>query len=322
MPLTFGEIVRDVAQYAGRAGVCATSEEARKFAKQVMQYVLFSGSYSGIRQVDLCAVRGCISLPPEVETPLKVRICDEVANVWNRWTTFNAVTTELDDCPPAERVLAELGNYTPLAHPLPHGGSIIGVEGSCDESPEAYVHVQGADPYGNEIYTMFQGEQIPGERYQIQKGVIRHGQVKFGTIRAVVKSRTDGYAMLYAVDPLSGSRRFLAAYTPVDEKPLYKAYKLLMPNCPEIIKVSILARVKLKDNYHDNELTMFDNSLAMILAAQRIQAEKNNDVQVAEYKKRAVDDNLNQEAGYKKTANTPIAVFAPLSGRAIKNIIR
>lgn len=82
----------------------------------------------------------------------------------------------------------------------------------------------------------------------------------------------------------------------------------------------MLCRVKLRDKYHDNELTFFENNIAIMLAAQHIQSELNDDIQVASYKRTALGDALDKEAGYKKQSGKPLDVYLHTSGGSIKNI--
>jgi len=322
MALTFGEIRKLVAPYAGRAGLCPEDAEVARFSRLVMETLLYSGSNAGVRRLNILACKGCIALPPEVEVPLKARIDHQVANIWDKWFTFHSVNEDLDrNCRPAGEVMMEDGDFTPIAYPLPPNGSQIGVMGLCKESEDASVIIQGKDTTGHPIFTMWKGEQIGGEKIAISKGVIKYGQVKFGSIDAVLKSKTNGYVSLFAVCPKTNGRTLLAEYTPQDEKPLYRKFKIISRNCAPIVHVSMLCRVRLKDNYHDNDITFFDNSLAVILASQRVQSEVNMDSENANYKNQAVVDILNKESDYKKINGSPVDVYHPLSGGSIRNII-
>jgi len=322
MALTFGEIKEIVAPYAGRTGKCPDDEETAKFARIVMENLLYSGSHAGLRRLNILAAKGCISLPPEVEVPLKARIDHRVANIWNKWFSFHSVNEDIENrCRPAGEVLIEDGDFTPLAYPLPPSGSLIGVMGICDEGPDASVIIQGKDPTGREVYTIFRGEELTGEKIGICKGVIKYGQVCFAQIDAVLKTKTNGYVSLFSVCPQTNERTLLADYTPLEEKPLYRKFRVVSRSCGPIAHVSMLCRVRLKDNYHTNDITFFENNLAVLLAAQRIQAEVNNDSQVAGYKTAALADMLEKESSYKKINGNPIDVFFPLSGGSIKNLI-
>lgn len=321
MPLTFGEIKKLVAPYAGRAGKCADADGVSLFAKQVMEYLLLEGSPEAIRKICILAFRGCLSLPPEIETPLEAKIDRHVANVWNKWLTYHSTDRVSEQCSPIGHILEEDGTQTPLAYGLPEGGSVVGVMGECEESDDAFVIIQGNDPQGRPIFTMFDGEQIAGEKFRIQKNNTRYGQVVWGEITNVLKSRTNGYVNCYAVNPQLKTQRFLANWSPLEEKPMYRKYRVVSRNCPPIVHITMLARVRLRDNYHDNEVTFFDNSLAILLGAQRIQAEVNIDLQTAAFKKQGVEDILEKEAGYKKKPGGPVDMYFPLSGGSIRNIV-
>jgi hypothetical protein len=321
MPLTFGRIREIVAPYAGRSGLCADDKQVAIFARSVMQYLLFSGSEAAIRKVCIQAVKGCLTLPPEIEIPLKVRVDRAVGTVWNKWMTYHSQGEGWENCPPCGNSLQEEGE-TPLQYPLPVGGSQVGVLAKCDEDQESSVIIQGTDPTGREIYTTHRGEKICGEKLTLKKNQVKYGQVKFGHVTSVLKERTNGYVLLYAVNPAHNTQQFLADYSPAEERPSYQRFRLTTPGCADrIVSLSMLVRVRLKDNYHDNELTIFDNELALMLGAQRIQAETNDNTEVSNYKRQAVEDILEKEGSYKAKKGDPVEVFFPLSGGSIFNII-
>lgn len=323
MPLTFKEFRSIVAPYAGRAGKCAIASEVATFSRQVMEYLLYSGSESGVKKLCIQAHRGCLSLPPEVELPIKVRVDNRSADLWSKWHTFHSDDPKnWDRCSPASDVLREEGSRTPLAYDLPTGGAVLGVMATCDEDPNAGVIIQSQDLSGREVYTTHQGEQIAGEKFSLKKNEIRYGRVLVGNVTGVIKPQTNGYVVLYAVDPQRNRIiKFLADWNPSEEKPLYRKFKVDLRGCDHVANISMLCRVRLKDSYLDNELTLFDNSLAVLIGAQRVQAEVNNDIQTAGYKKGAVEDLLEKEGGYKKISGNPVDVYHPLSGGAIRNIV-
>ncbi len=321
MSLTFADVKKLVAPYAGRAGKCYDAADTASFARSVMEYLLYSGSQSGIRKLCILAHRGCISLPPEVEVPIKVRIDHKVSTIWNKWYSFHSSSEGFDKCIAANDILIEDGSLTPLAYGLPTNGSVVGIIGTCEEEEGAFVTIQGKDTTGRQVYTTFNGEQIAGEKFLIKKNQLRYGKVRFGEITGITKPRTNGYISLYAVTPITDSRTFLADYAPSDEHPLYRKFIVNSTECANIAHLSMLCRVKLRDSYLDNELTFFDNALAIQLGAQRIQGEVNNDAATANYKRQAVEDILEKEAGYKKISGSPIDIFFPLSGGTIRNIV-
>lgn len=325
MPLTFGEVRKLVAPYTGAAGKCADDPEVAIAARQVMTNLLYSGSTSAIRKLCIIAFEGCVALPPEVEVPLKVRIDHQVSNVWNKWFSFHSSGQKFEGTPTspcftASEVLVEDGSETPLAYDIPSGGSLIGIRATCDEDPEARITIAGKDPTGREIYTTFRGDKVVGEQFTFNKNTILYGKVIYGQVLGVIKPKTNGYITAWAVDPVTKNQKFLADWSPSETTPMYKKYKILSRQCAAASHISLLCRVKLKDTYADNELTFFDNELAVTLSAQRIQGELNNNLEVANYKRQAVENVLEQEAGYKKISGMPVDVYYPMSAGRIRNI--
>lgn len=322
MALTFGEVKSLVAPYAGRGGGCSDSQATTLFARQVLEHVLFSGQHGSVRQFCFVTYKGLFTAPPELETPLKIRIDNEVSTVWSKWYSFY-MHGEIEGAESCAKFLIEQPNPTPLIYPVPPGGSLVGVLGTCSESDDAYVIVKGEDLTGREIITMASdGSQIRGERFRIKKGELRYGKVLFGKVTEVVKSKTNGYVQLWSVNPNNQEHQLLADYSPLEEKPSYRQYKVRTIKGP-YVHISILGRVRLKENYTDNDLVPFDSLIPITIAAQRLQAETNNDVQTAAAKDKTLNTFIMNEGGYKKaTAGSVIEVFHPLSGGAIKGIVR
>lgn len=323
MPLTFGEFRKICAPWAGQAGKCEDSEEVATFARSVMENLLYSGSHAGIRKICILAYRGCFTLPPEVEVPLRVRIDRTVSQIWSKWLSYYSVDASFDRCPRAEDILSEEGDYSPIQYQLPPGAWQLGVLASCDESEDARFIVSGEDEVGTEIYTTADGKQVVGESFKLKKGEIRYGKVPFKKISAINKPKTNGYVSIFAIDVSCDPpkiKQFLGDFSPSEEKPMYRLLRITDKNCAPIVHLSLLCRVRLKDNYEDNEITIFDNSFAVMLAAQRLQSEMNNNAEVANYKNQALTDILEKEAGYKKVPPGPIEVFHPLSGGAIRSL--
>lgn len=321
MPLTFGEFKDIVYPYAGRAGKCVDSPEVTRFARQVMEYLLFSGSTAAIRRLTVMAYKGAVTLPPEVEVPLKAKINGQRANIWNQWYSMGASDGNLEQCADAFTVMADTGEQTPLAYDIPAPFSLLGVMGTCVEEPDTTLIIQGKDSNGRELYSSWRGEKVTGEKFSIEKDTVRYGKLPFAEVTGVVKPKTNGYVILYAVDAQNGLTQFLADWSPSEKRPMYKRYILTSKDYGQIVELSMLVRARLKDTYNNNELTLFENSLGVMIAAQRVQAEANNDVNSATYKRQALSDILNNEGTYKQTAPQPMQFFRPLSGGAIKNIV-
>lgn len=322
--LTYKEFKDIVAPYAGRTGKCDYSKEVDDFAYSVMQNLLYSGSTSANRLICIQAYKGCISLPPEVEVPLKARIDREVVEIWSKWYTMHSGGPDLDKSCEVDDILAEEGSSSPLAYPVPDGGRILAVIANCEESEDAYIDIQGEDVTGKTIYTFVGKEQITGERFYLKKDNAMYGVVPFGKVTGVVKPKTNGYITLFTVDSVNNNPtlgQFLADWAPTETKPLYRQFKVIKRSCGPLAQLSMLCRARLKDSYHDNELTLFDNRLAVLLSAQRINSETNEDIETAAYKKSAVEDILEKEAGYKRTTCNKVDVFRGTSAGTVRNIL-
>lgn len=326
MPVTYGDAKKILAQYAGRGGKCysADSEEVDLFAREVLQYMLISGAYGNQRTYCFQARQGCVTLPYELDVPLKVKIDDAVGDVWDRWFQFYPGETADSlgkGCHEANEALSEEPNLSPTVYDIPSGGHPA-VIATATEDADAQVVVQGLDTTGREIITNHKGVQVYGEVLTLRRGEFRYTQAAFGKITGVQKSKTNGYVQLVSYNPTTQQKTFLADYTPYEENPSYRRYRLTGPHRGKTVKVTILGRIRIKDRYADNEFIPFDNLLAIRLAGQRIHAEVVGDVATSQAKDTLLSKVILQESTYKKpTVGQPIEVMPVMSGGAIKNII-
>ena len=71
MPVTFGQARDILSPFVGVTGRCPSAEETALFVKKVLQYMLYSGANGDKRKFNFIAVRGCITVPQDLETPFK-----------------------------------------------------------------------------------------------------------------------------------------------------------------------------------------------------------------------------------------------------------
>lgn len=321
MAITFGEAKKLLSQYAGHGGKCPSSIEVNLFVRQVLQYMLYSGTYGNLRKFCFNAVKGCFTAPFELETPLKIKIDGCVGTVWSKWMEFYNYG-EMEGCVPAADSLIEEPNLYPTVYELPAGGARVGALATACEDDSAHLIVQGLDPSGREVVTNHEGTQVVGEYLRLRKGLLRYTQVNFGKITAIKKSKTNGYVQLFWVKNDGAFKGFLADYSPLDEFPQYRRFKITTPSCGSNIKVSVLARIRLKDNYGDNEVIPFDNLYALSVAGQAVQAQLNGDPDIAQAKDTTMQDLITRESEYKRVnTGQPVDIFKPLSGGNIDNIV-
>lgn len=320
--ITFGDAKAILAKYAGSGGACVDAPEVDLFVKKTLQFLLISGTNQDLRRYDFVACKGVFTVPQEVEAIIKLKVNGQVGNVWDKWFTFHNQNFLDGDCicPPSNAVFED-PNYYATAYDIP-GQKRIGVLGHCEEAEDAHIIVQGKDASGREIFTNYRGTQISGAYLSICKGVLKYTDVTFATIDNVIKTKTNGYATLYALDPSCDSKSFLSDYTPLDEHPTYRRYKLTASNCCPYAQVSILARIRLKDNYSDLEKIPFENLVAIEMAGQFINSNFNNDLQSAGAKLQLMDNVIQREQMHKKVqTGIPINVSSVTGPSRVRNIV-
>jgi len=321
VPITYGQAKETLSQYAGRGGVCPSDDRVNLFVREVLDYLLISGHYGNLHTFSFCAVKGCFTIPFELEVPLKVKIDGEIGSVWTKWYEFHASKT-LERCMPAARALYEEANYYPTVYEVPEGGSKIGCVAICEEAEDSSIIVQGPDTSGREIITYHNGVQITGEYLSIKKGELRYTGATFGKITSIKKSKTKGYVQLLAVNPEKNQRTFLADYSPLETSPAYRRFRITDSQCKDTVKVTILGRIRLRDHYSDNDYIPFDNFYTLNLAGQVINANYNNAPDLAKAKDDALNNVIMKDNEHHRIENgVPIEVYPLTSAGAIKNIV-
>lgn len=320
--LTWKEAKTILAPYAGSGGLCADDPEVDLFTRKTLQFLLWSGTNQDLRRFDFITCQGVFTVPEEIEAIVKLKVNGQVGNVWDKWFTYHSTNILEGDCIcPEDNAIFEDPNYYSTAYDIPAGGSQLGIIGHCEEDCNAGVIIQGKDITGRQIFTQHKGAQVNGEFLTIKKGTLSYTQVKFATIDNVILSKTNGYKTLYAVKPDCSSKFFLSDYSPIEQKPMYRRYRLTSSTCPHA-SVSILARTRLKSAYSDLDKIPFENILAIETAGQMANASKNNDLQTAGTKLQFVDTLVQREQQHKKVASgQPINIDNTTGPGRVRNAI-
>lgn len=320
--LTYGKAKEILAKYNKRGGTCIDDPSLDLFVLEVLQYMLFKGTYGNLREFSFFAHKGCITVPYELEAIEKVKINGVIGSAWNSWFTFHSAATDFNGCPPVAKAVFQEQNYYPTIYDVPAGGARVGVFGTCNEAPNATVVVQGIDPTGRQIITDDGGEQVVGERLKIRKGEIRYTEATFAQITGIVKTKTVGYTQLLWINPGANLKGFLADYSPLEEVPAYRRYRLTDPCCTEGAQVIALGRIRLKETYSDNDIIPFEAIHTINMAGQAINLSNNRALDLAQAADNMTTQLIEDENSYKKTdAGQPVEFFLPLSGGAIGNIV-
>lgn len=322
MPILFGEAKKILSQYAGRGGKCADADGVNLFVRQVLEYMLYSGEYGNLRKFTFNALKGCFTAPYELEAPIKVKIDGVIGTAWDKWFEYHPGRYMDSGCVPAGEALFEEPDYYPTVYDVPSCGAKIGVVGLQTESSDANLIVKGFDPTGREIFTTHKGEKVSGEYLTIKKGEMRLTQTLFAKITGIVKTITNGHVPLYWVTPDQSLKGFLSDYSPNEEVPSYRRFRLTSRTCGNCVKVTVLGRIRLKAFYADSDIIPFDNLYALQLAGQACNKNYNDDAQGAQAKDATLQEIIARENEHKRVQNgQPIEVFTPTSAGAIQNII-
>lgn len=318
--LTFLAAKQILAKYNLRAGSCVDDPTLPLFVKEVLQQMLWQGTYGNLRKFCFMAVNGCFTLPYELETIEKIRIDGWVGSAWDRWFEYHS-SGDLPGCTPVGTAAFEEPNYFPTVYDIPPGGARVGCMGTCCEDKDAHIIVKGKDLTGREIITVHNGQQIVGEYLSIRKNEIRYTQATFAEITGIVKSSTTGYVNLLWIDLVRDLKGFLADYSPLEELPAYRRYRITVPCATPMNKVSVLGRIRLKENYADNDLIPFENILAINMAGQAVQEAKNRNIGVSVGSASIAAQSVENENSYKKPeVGQPMEVYIPMSGGAVPSI--
>lgn len=321
MSITFGKAKKLLQPYCGQSGKAFHSKDLDEFTLKVLQYLLITGSPGAEQRFELCSARGYVTLPYELQTPLKMLVNGRVGGVMDRWFEFRSRPNNCDHYLECADLLIEDPNTYFTVYDGPTEFQ-VGVKGNLRESDEAYAIVSGVDLTGRPIYTQHKGEQISGEFLQIKCNHLIWSNAYFNKISGFVKTPTNGYVTLYWKDR-HGNQGFLSDYSPVDTAPSYRRFKLNVPNCPDYAKVSIIGRTRLKDHYAENDRIPFETLYNVEVAGQQVKAQSTNQSDLAKTNDSFLRDLVERDAGHKNINNgKAIEVFYPTSGGTIKGIVR
>lgn len=326
MIITFNQARQLIARYAGKSGYCATSPEVANFVKVVLQELLSKGVNGNLRKWVFYTQNGLFTAPPDLELPVSVRIDGETIHrpgfVYDKWYEFYDQST-LAECVPWEEGLVEEINTYFTSYDLPACGSQILAIPFCKEDDDAHFIIGGTDRKGREIYLPNDGIIDKGERLSISKDEPRFTEAFFKSINFLSKTKTNHYVRLYAYNPENKKRSLLGEYRPTDTLPSFRRFRVVESQRNRgFLKVTILGRVRVQDDYSENDVLPVTNPRALRLMAQTIQAEDNDSIQIASYKNKRVDEVIDSENYAKRTPQAPVNFEDAVSpATTIKNLI-
>lgn len=294
-----------LAEFAGESGGCPDDPKTGLFVAEVVQRMLHRGANGAYRKWCFTTCDGCITLPWELETPVRYKIDGQTCNVWDHWFEFHEAAA--GECDPdhcksegwVEGLYIEPWYY-PTVFELPCGGAHVYASGRRPEDCDSHIIVQGLDSTGKPIYVPHKDEQILGEYLPIRHNKPQHSECRFHKITGVYSTQTTDYKRLYWHTPENGKSGLLVELRPEETVPQYRRVKIKLPACSEPCchKVEILGRVRDPQFKYDNEILPVTSLPALKTTAKLIQEEKQKSDPV--YSNRELDRQIQDEHRYRQ----------------------
>jgi hypothetical protein len=307
MIVTLGMAREALAPFAGRAGKCADSEGVRLFVAQAVERSLFKGADGNERKWKFHVTNGMFTAPPDLQTAVKCKVDGRPERVWSKWYEFFDVNGE-DRCNRAfVPGLMEVAEQFSTIYDIPFPGARIAAVPLSSESADAFITIQGTDANGRDVYTHSGGQLVHGEKIRISREKPVYTKTVFSKVTSVEKTITNNHVRLYwqlhhpvTKQPLE--RGLLAEYRPTDTHPSYRRFRVpgIDRNC--ITAISVIGRVALLENYHDNDVLPITSLSVLRQIAITMQAEENKDFQSAAYFDRGHTSLIEDQNEYNRPA--------------------
>lgn len=325
MIITFADAKKFLARYAGKAGSCKDDSVVDLFVKSVIQELLNRGANGNLRKWQFQTQNGMVTLPPDLQLPTHIRIdgpCGgQAANVYDKFYEFYEEATLTECCPWEKGAVEEINTFfTQFDIPL-CGARILAVPRCCEDA-DAHLVIQGKDKSHKDVWMPRKNEaKGKGEYLSISKEDSHYTAATFTTITGIEKTITKDYVRLYWYVPSTGAKGLLVDLRPNETRPSFRRARILGVDCNTPTKVTVLGRVRFYDNYVDSDVIPITSLRALKLMAQTLQAEDNDNVQVASYKGQRVTDVIDNENRYNRTPQASVNFEPETSPSSIKNLI-
>jgi len=307
--ITLGQARKVVAEYTGKKGKCATSEDVRLFVTEIVQRLLHKGANGNLRKWCFCLCNGCFTAPLDMEIPLRVKIDGYPNQVWSKWYEFYDLHAA-DACDKNFKSgISEEVNTYPTVYDLPIGGARVAPIPLQEENEDAYIIIQGTDVNGREVFTTEGRQHIHGEKLRISRSNPVFSKTVFTKISAVEKSKTCNHVRLYWQTHEGDrilNRGMLSEYRPTDLNPSYRRFKVAGARCDCCVKVEVIGRIRVLDFYHENDVLPVTSIGALRSMAMMIQSERTNSMNEANFHNAKVGQILEDENEYQKTGQDPL----------------
>lgn len=331
MIVTFGNLLQVVAPFLGRsgAGSCSLTDPATrlKAATLLQEFVQRSGT---LRKWALYSRDNIVTLPRDLALILKVKIGDEVEKVHSKWYEFydQVGAREFDSANDWQAGVIQEVNTFPTVYDIPRcsGGAYVLAEigQRCKKPVGLFTTIQGVSAdTGEDVYTTHNGVLIHGERLDLEAGVAKRTRTRFRKITNITKSETEDYVKYYQQTDKGQTPTILSLLTPKELIADFRRAKILTGRCDttKCYKLSVLGRVNVLSDYHDNDVIPVTDITAIETLAQAKQSTAGNNLQAAGFKYQLVDRQIEDEQQYNRVQDNSLDIDFDTSPGSIDSLI-
>lgn len=322
---------------AKHLNLCATDTRTTDYINEAQRRLIESGKWKGTYgKFTICATKGCIAWPRQIETIETVAVCEAPGVIRNQWFEFlESGYGLLDNRDNVGVTMLDRGE-SPTHSDMSGAGKPVRVYAFLEVDAGKTITIQGYDSNNQWVRKPTNVEETEwqdGETVTLTNGYV-DTETSFKSITGILKDTTQGTVQLYEVtDAVTPTLVDIATYEPDETLPSYR--RSLIPSLAGAggcdsgtdtrVPVTVIAKLRFINAVKDNDVLMISDLYAIKNMAIAIKLEENRDFGAAEqYRNLAFDSLQNQLANHMGDGVTPVIKFENLNtygGGGIESVI-
>ena len=336
MKVTLGTAKTRIAKHLN---LCATDSRTTEYINEAQRRLIESGKWKGTYgKFTLCATKGCIAWPRQIETIESVAVCETPGVIRNQWFEFVETGYGLLDNKDNVGVQILDRGESPTQSDMSGAGKKVRVYAFLEADAGKTITIQGYDSNNNWVRTLKSGSGSSAVYQDGEVVTLVNGYVDttttFKSITGVQKDVTQGNVQLYELtDPAAPTLVDIATYEPNETLPSYR--RSLIPSLAgaggcesgtdKKVAVTVIAKLRFIDAVNDNDVLLISDLYAIKNMALAIKLEENRDFGAAEqYRTLAFDSLQRQLANHLGDGVTPVVQMTNFNvhgGGGIESVI-
>ena len=334
MKVTLGTAKTRIAKHLN---LCATDSRTTEYINEAQRRLIESGKWKGTYgKFTLCATKGCIAWPRQIETIESVAVCETPGVIRNQWFEFlESGYGLIDDKNNLGVTLLDRGE-SPTHSDMSGEGKKVRVYSFLPVDAGKTVTIQGYDSNNQWVRKPIDAEET---QWQDGETVVLNGNfidttTSFKSITGVQKDVTQGNVQLYELkDEAAPTLADLATYEPDETLPSYR--RSLVPSLAgaggcesgtdKKVAVTVIAKLRFINAVNDTDVLMISDPYAIKNMSIAIKLEENRDFGAADqYRSLAFDSLQNQLANHLGDGASPVLKLENLNtygGGGIESVI-